>query len=86
MARKMTQLRKIRRLRDLTQEELAEKAGISAAAVYNAETGSHSPRLSTLEKIADVLEVDVRDLIQPRTSVSRRDGDLTLMRELETTH
>ena len=93
MARKLTQLRKIRRLRDFTQEELAAKAGISDAAVYHAENGSHSPRLSTLEAIADALDVEVQDLIAPPSrvsradgDVSREDGDLTLMRELDPAH
>jgi len=92
MARKLTQLRKIRRLRDLTQEELAKRSGVSLASIHKAETGASSPRLDTLEALAGALDVDVQDLIQPPTHVSRsdgdsrRDGDLTLMRELETTH
>jgi len=82
-AKKLTQLRKIRRLRDMTQEELAERSGLSLAAVHKAETGAHSPRLVTLEAFARALDVDVQDLLPQPTHDTSEDHDLTLMRELE---
>ena len=70
MAMKMKELRQIRRMKDLTQEELAERSGISLAAIHKAETGTHSPRLSTLMALADGLGVSVHDLIpaDPKTA------------------
>ena len=82
MARKLTELRKIRRLRDMTQEELAERSGLSLAAVHKAETGAHSPRLVTLEAFARALDVSVQDLL-PQPHDTSGDHDLTLMRDLE---
>jgi transcriptional regulator with XRE-family HTH domain len=58
---------KIRRLRDeraLTQEELAEKVGITVAALSRIERNNAEPRAKTRRKLAEVLEVDPRDLLE----------------------
>lgn len=58
--------RRIKRLRkglDLTQEELAEKIGVSITHVGLVETGQRRMSLKTLQKTARVLKVKVRDLI-----------------------
>lgn len=56
-------LRRLRVQRDLSQEELANKAGISRLAYSNIETGKAEPRSSTLQSIADALGVPLLDLI-----------------------
>ena len=57
-------LEHIRRLRGLSQRELAEKAGVSPATVYELEVGKRpTPRPSTLRKLADALEVEIADLL-----------------------
>lgn len=49
---------KIRRMRGLTQAELAEKLGVSARAVQNYEAGTRTPKRDTIAKIAEILGVD----------------------------
>jgi transcriptional regulator with XRE-family HTH domain len=58
---------KVRRLRDeraLTQEELAEKAGITVTALSRIERNSAEPRAKTRRKLADALDVKPRDLLE----------------------
>ena len=50
-------LRKFRRNKDLTQEKLAELAGISVDFVSLIERGLSSPSFDTIQKLADILEV-----------------------------
>ena len=58
------ELEHIRRLRGLSQRELAEKAGVSPATVYELEVGKRpTPRPSTLRKLAVALEVEISDLL-----------------------
>lgn len=57
-------LEHIRRLRGLSQRELAEKAGVSPATVYELEVGKRpTPRPSTLRKLAEALEVEIADIL-----------------------
>ena len=53
-----------RTLRTLTQVQLAEKAGISPAALVRIERNQADPHVSTIRKLADALEVDPRVLIE----------------------
>lgn len=50
-------LRLLRQARQLTQDELAEKAKISSKSVYRIERGESLPRAKTIGSIAGVLEV-----------------------------
>ncbi|MYF23219.1 MAG: helix-turn-helix domain-containing protein [Chloroflexi bacterium] len=45
-----------RKLRNLTQHELAQRAGLSQGVVSRLESGGHSPRLETLERIARAMD------------------------------
>ena len=58
-------LRRIRHAKDLTQEELAEAAGLSARYVGAIERADKSPSVSVLGRIADALEIDPCELIRP---------------------
>ena len=49
---------KIRRMRGLTQTELAERVGISSRAIQNYEGGTRTPKKDILAKIAEILEVN----------------------------
>src|SRR3954447_21705769 len=51
-----TQIRGARAMLDLTQKELAERAGLSATALVNIETGTSDPKASTLASIQEALE------------------------------
>ncbi len=53
-----------RERRGLTQERLAAKAGISRGYLARLETARQDPKLSTLEKIAKALKVDVTKLLK----------------------
>lgn len=58
-----------RNKRDLSQLELANKAGIDKNTIWKIETGQVSPTIQTLEKIAKALEIDFSTL----TDVSKVD-------------
>ena len=44
---------------ELTQRELATRVGTSQAAIARLEAGSTAPTLTTLQKVASVLELDI---------------------------
>lgn len=56
-------IRKLRKQKDLTQEQLAEKVHVSTTHVGLVETGKRKFGLKTLQKVANVLGVKVKDLI-----------------------
>lgn len=56
-------IRLIRETKGLTQEQVAEKLGISPTAYGDFERGGNDPRLSKLQKIAEILEISLPDLI-----------------------
>ena len=57
-------LRRLRTLNALTQAELADRAGLTTAAVARIERGEVEPRPTTLRKLAKALSVQPRDLIE----------------------
>jgi transcriptional regulator with XRE-family HTH domain len=57
------QLKNARTRRLLTQEELAEKAGVSAATVVNIERDNQEPQFRTIRKLAKALDVDPIELL-----------------------
>lgn len=56
-------IKRIRRCRDITQEDLAFAIGTSAAFISNIECARKKPSLDKLYEIAAVLGVTVNDLI-----------------------
>ncbi len=56
-------IRKIRGLRDYSQEYMGQKLGISARGYGGIETGETPLTMERLEKIAEILEVDVPQLL-----------------------
>lgn len=59
-------LRLHRERQGMDQEELAYRGRVSAKTVSNIECGKHSPRLSTLIQLAEVLGVSVSELLAAR--------------------
>jgi transcriptional regulator with XRE-family HTH domain len=57
-------IKEIRRLRELSQEQLAEKVGLDSKFISKIEVGRSSPSLETIENIARALEVEIRDLFE----------------------
>lgn len=55
-------LRLLRRRQDYTQEQLAEAAGVSTDQISNIERGKNAPSFTTLEKIAEALNLPVQEL------------------------
>ncbi|MCX8531782.1 helix-turn-helix domain-containing protein [Chryseobacterium luquanense] len=64
----MSELKKIREQQNLTQEELAEKSGISVRTIQRIEAGT-SPKGYTLKTLAATLEISEKDLLIPILSV-----------------
>lgn len=54
---------RMRKVKGLTQLELAKKVGITKRAIQNYESGNRTPRLDVITKIAQALEVDTHELM-----------------------
>ncbi len=57
-------LAEVRKNRGITQEALAEKLDISAVSITYLETGRRWPRILTLHRIADALDVEFEELFK----------------------
>jgi len=57
-------LKEVRISRLLTQEELAEKAGLSPSTVVNIERDQAEPHFRTIRKLARALDVDPISLLE----------------------
>ena len=47
---------------DMTQEALADEIGVTVESISNIERGIFGPKFDNLEKIAEVLDVHVKEL------------------------
>ena len=56
-------LRDLRKEKGLTQEELAEKFGVSSRSVSRWENGNTMPELGILVELAEFYEVDIKEVI-----------------------
>ena len=56
-------LRDLRKEKELTQEQLAEKFGVSSRSVSRWENGNTMPELGILVELADYYEVDIKEII-----------------------
>ncbi len=59
----MERLKTLRRLRAMSQEELAEESGVGRATVSRIERGETGAHGKTLRKLARALGVDVSELV-----------------------
>lgn len=57
-----SRLRKLRHAAGLSQEQLAERLGVSTETISNLERGIHAPNFLRLEQLANGLQVDVMEL------------------------
>jgi len=57
-------LKALRATRGLSQEQLAERAGISRTYLARLETARQDPTLSTMERLAKALKVAVAELLK----------------------
>jgi transcriptional regulator with XRE-family HTH domain len=56
-------LREIRTRRLLTQDELAEKAGVSQSTIANIERDNAEPQFRTIRKLAKALDIEPTELL-----------------------
>ncbi|MBI2335040.1 helix-turn-helix transcriptional regulator [Candidatus Daviesbacteria bacterium] len=56
------QLHRLRKQRKLTQEQIAEKVRVSAKYIQYLESAKRVPSLKLLYRVADTLQVKVKDL------------------------
>lgn len=67
IAKKISELRK---LKGLTQEELAEQSYVNLRTIQRIEKSESEPRGKTLKLICDALEVDMQDLLEGEKKTS----------------
>ena len=58
-----SKIKEYRKLRNLTQEELAEKINIGTKQISRIEVGAFYPSITTFLKIVEVLDIDMSDFI-----------------------
>ena len=73
-------LRELRIKSGLTQNEIANKVGVSGQTILNWENGIYEPKISQLIQLADLFEVSVDYLIERKNE--NKDIDF-ICRELE---
>lgn len=61
----LLRLKELLKEKDITGKELADKVGVSPVAISNISSGNSFPKPELLVKIAEELDVDVRDLFNP---------------------
>lgn len=57
-------IKELRKIKGLSQEELAERAKISSKYLSRIEMGQHFPSIDTLVNLADVLKVELKDFFE----------------------
>jgi DNA-binding XRE family transcriptional regulator len=65
-------LRRLRHAKKMTQEELAERAGLSARYVGGIERADVSASVTVLGRIADALEVEAHELVRAAPANARK--------------
>jgi len=62
----------LRAERLMTQQQLAERAGVATATIGRSEAGGYIPHGPTIQKIAVALGVEIKDLIEPAEMIAGR--------------
>jgi transcriptional regulator with XRE-family HTH domain len=76
---KLTRLKDVRQRKALTQQQLAEKAGVNRVTIARIEGGKDEPFPTTLRKVAEALGVEPEELLEPtaplpiRVAVAQRE-------------
>ncbi len=66
-------IKQLRKLRGLSQAELAEKVGLDSKHISRLEMSRNLPTLETLGRIADALAVDVRDFFERTDDATQKE-------------
>lgn len=72
-------IREIRKMKGLSILDLKEKTGLSKSTISDLENGKSSPTAETLQKIANALEVDIREFFNDTNNVTSNDLDDLLL-------
>ena len=73
-------LRELRNKSGLTQNEIANKLGVSGQTILNWENGIYEPKINQLIELADLFDVTVDYLIERKTNYKSGDA---ICKELE---
>ncbi|MCB0280446.1 MAG: helix-turn-helix transcriptional regulator [Calditrichaeota bacterium] len=79
-------IREIRENKKYSATDLAKQIGISESELAKIEDGQANPKFSVLNKVAEVLNCEVVDLMERRSEQSKRrteDSDLVKFEKLE---
>ena len=68
-------LKELRKEKNITQEELADKMGVSRRTVSRWETGSNMPDMDILIDISDFYEVDLREILDGERKDVKMDSE-----------
>jgi transcriptional regulator with XRE-family HTH domain len=63
-------LKRIRRAKGISQDRVAEAAGLSRSAYSNIESGKAQPRVRNLEAFAGALQIQIRELLEPAVELT----------------
>lgn len=63
-------IKHIRKQSGITQKQLAEKLGMTQAAIVQFESEKSNPKIDTLQKIADALNVSITDFLDDGESIT----------------
>lgn len=73
-------LRELRTKSGLTQNELANKLGVSGQTILNWENGIYEPKINQLIQLADLFGVSIDYLVERKTDINKIDD---VCKELE---
>ncbi len=68
-------LKQLRKEKELTQEQLAERLCVSSRTVSRWETGSNMPDLDMLIELADFYDVDIREILDSERKSENMDNE-----------
>lgn len=63
----MTRCKELRKLKNMTQEDVARAVNVSRTAVVKWETDRATPRIETLQKLATLFDCSMEELLQTKT-------------------
>ena len=72
----------LRKSQNLTQEDLAEKVGVSWRTILNLETGRTVPKLELIYNIAQIFQISIDELLCNRIQTAKTTSRLRLEQEV----
>lgn len=75
-------IKKIRKERELSQIDLADKVGISRTYMSDIERGAKNASMKTIVNIANVLDVDISKIMGDTTTVGKKEHIESLQNQL----